>query len=264
MTKKEILKLWQGMPEFKQEKKKEIKVTAKIAERAIFVRFRNFDDLDTLSKRCNLFDGKVMHFDSVESFALCAEQRITAKTKSIWFPFKSHWGGITKKWISTEPTKNRYPVYIVSKGRHKNGLTTKALDRMGVSHFIVVEESQKQMYEEAANKSARIITLPQSYLDEYETMDDLRNAKSKGPGAARNFCIDHSTELGFSRHWVMDDNLDAFHRMNENEKYEVECPSTLAAAEDFVDRFSNAPVAGLNYYSFCKKKRCCAAICAQH
>ena len=253
MTKKDILKLWQGMPEFKQERKKEIKVTAKIAERTVFIRFRNIDDLEILSERCQYIDGNVMLFSSLESLALCTEQKITNKTKSIWFPFKSHWGGITKKWISTELVKNRYPVYIVSKGRHKNGLTTKALDRMGVSHFIVVEESQKHLYEETANKSARIITLPQSYLDEYETMDDLGNAKSKGPGAARNFCIDHSSGLGFSRHWVMDDNLDAFHRMNENEKYEVECSSTLAAAEDFVDRFSNVPVAGLNYYSFCKK-----------
>jgi hypothetical protein len=144
---------------------------------------------------------------------------------------------------------NRYPVYIVSKGRYKNGLTTKALDKMGVPHFIVCEESEAELYRSHTN--AAILVLPQTYLDDYDTCDELGNTKSKGPGAARNFCIDHSSN--HKRHWVMDDNLDAFHYLNRNEKYEVECDATLRAAEDFVDRYSNVPVAGFNYYSFCKK-----------
>jgi len=143
----------------------------------------------------------------------------------------------------------RYPVYIVSKGRYKNGLTTKALDVMGVKHFIVCEELEADLYREHTN--AEILILPQEYLDSYDTCDEFGSEKSKGPGAARNFCIDHSA--GFKRHWVMDDNLDAFHYLNRNEKYEVECDGTLRAAEDFVDRYLNVPVAGFNYYSFCKK-----------
>jgi len=145
----------------------------------------------------------------------------------------------------------RYPVYIVSKGRWRNGLTTKALDVMGVKHFIVCEEFEADLYRQ--HTKAEVLVLPKSYLDIYDTCDNFGNAKSKGPGAARNFCIDHSTSFGFKRHWVMDDNLDAFHYLNRNEKYEVECDSTLRAAEDFIDRYSNVPVAGFNYYSFCKK-----------
>lgn len=143
----------------------------------------------------------------------------------------------------------RYPVYIVSKGRYKNGLTTKALDVMGVKHFIVCEKFEADLYREYTN--AEILVLPQEYLDFYDACDDFGSEKSKGPGAARNFCIDHSSQ--FKRHWVMDDNLDAFHYLNRNEKYEVECDGTLRAAEDFVDRYLNVPVAGFNYYSFCKK-----------
>lgn len=145
----------------------------------------------------------------------------------------------------------RYQVYIVSKGRYKNGLTTKALDKMGVEHFIVCEEFEADLYRQHTN--ARILILPQEYLDSYDTCDELGSTKSKGPGSARNFCIDHSTQNGFARHWVMDDNLDAFHYLNRNEKYEVECDGTLRAAEDFVDRYTNVPVSGFNYYSFCKK-----------
>ena len=144
----------------------------------------------------------------------------------------------------------RYPIYIVSKGRWRNGLTTKALNKMGISHFIVVEGDEYDSYKK--HTSAELLILPNSYLDEYDTCDDLGDSKSKGPGAARNFCLEHSKANGFKRHWVLDDNLDAFHYLNRNEKYEVECASTFAAAEDFVDRYSNVPVSGFNYYSFCK------------
>jgi hypothetical protein len=145
----------------------------------------------------------------------------------------------------------RYPVYIVSKGRWLNGLTTKALNKMGVPHFIVVEAEEYENYKQTTD--ATLLILPQKYLDDYDTCDDLGETRSKGPGAARNYCIDHSQAIGSRRHWVMDDNLDAFHYLNKNEKYEVECGNTLAAAEDFVDRYSNVPVSGFNYYSFCKK-----------
>lgn len=142
-------------------------------------------------------------------------------------------------------------MYIVSKGRADNGITTKALDKMGVPHYIVVEIHEAAEYK--AKTNATILVLPSSYLNNYDTCDELGSTRSKGPGAARNFCLDHSKENGFKRHWVMDDNLDAFHYLNKNEKYEVETGATLKATEDFVDRFSNVPVAGLNYYSFCKK-----------
>ena len=145
----------------------------------------------------------------------------------------------------------RYPIYIVSKGRWKNRLTSKALNVMGIPYKIVVEQDQLPMYQ-AEVGADRCLVLPQRYLDEYDTCDDLGDTKSKGPGAARNFVWDHATELGSKRHWVMDDNLDAFHRLNRNIKRESDTPAIFAAMEDFVDRYENVPVAGPNYYSFVK------------
>jgi len=122
---------------------------------------------------------------------------------------------------------------------------------MGVPHYVVVEREQLAEYKKYVD--AELLVLPKRYLNNYDTCDNITSPKkSKGAGAARNFCLDHSKKNGFKRHWVMDDNLDAFHYLNRNEKYEVECGSTLAAAEDFVDRYANVPVSGLNYYSFCK------------
>jgi hypothetical protein len=145
----------------------------------------------------------------------------------------------------------RYPIYIVSKGRWKNRLTSKALNVMGIPYKIVVEQDQLPMYQ-AEVGADRCLVLPQRYLDEYDTCDDLGDTKSRGPGAARNFVWDHATELGSKRHWVMDDNLDAFHRLNRNIKRESDTPAIFAAMEDFVDRYENVPVAGPNYYSFVK------------
>lgn len=146
----------------------------------------------------------------------------------------------------------KFPVYIVSKGRSDNGLTTRALHEMGVPHFIVVEEDEVEAYHNG-RCFGELLVLPPIYKAEYELCDGLGFSKSTGPGPARNFCIDHSIWLGFDRHWVMDDNIDAFHYLNRNEKFEVRTGATLKAAEDFVCRYSNVPVAGLNYYSFCKK-----------
>lgn len=145
-----------------------------------------------------------------------------------------------------------FPVYIVSKGRASNGLTTRALHEMGVKHFVVVESQELSDYKNG-RCFGKLLVLPNNYKKDYELCDDLGFSKSTGPGPARNFCIDHSTSLGFTHHWVMDDNIDAFHYLNNNQKFEVRTGSTLKASEDFVLRYSNVPVAGLNYYSFCKK-----------
>lgn len=123
---------------------------------------------------------------------------------------------------------------------------------MGVPHFIVVEESERELYENGRCYGS-LLTLPERYKHEYDTFDQLGLSKSVGPGAARNFCLDHSRENGFRRHWVMDDNIDAFHRLHKNEKFEVRTGATLRAMEDFVDRYTNVRLAGPNYYSFCKK-----------
>jgi hypothetical protein len=145
----------------------------------------------------------------------------------------------------------RYPVYIVSKGRWKTRLTSRALDAMGVAYKMIVEENQLLNYQAEIGRE-RCLVLPQKYLDEYDTCDDLGDSKSKGPGAARNFAWDHAIALGAERHWVMDDNLDAFHRLNRNMKRESDTPAVFAAMEDFVDRYENVPIAGPNYYNFVK------------
>lgn len=146
---------------------------------------------------------------------------------------------------------NRYPIYIVSKGRWDSRYTAKALDKMKTPYYMVVEEQEYDNYcKVTPDWQNRVLILDKKYQDEYETCDDLGNTKSKGPGAARNFAWDHSIKMGFARHWVMDDNIDDFYRLNHNLRIRVRTPAIFRAAEDFVDRYENVYVAGLNYRMF--------------
>jgi len=144
----------------------------------------------------------------------------------------------------------KYPFYIVSKGRWETRLTSKALDRMGVFHYMVVEEQEYDNYCSVMPKE-QVLILDKQYQIDYDTFDDLGDTKSKGPGAARNFAWDHSISLGAKRHWVMDDNIYDFYRFNNNAKNICMMGSMFRAAEDFVDRYENVPISGLNYCKFC-------------
>jgi len=143
----------------------------------------------------------------------------------------------------------KHPVYIVSKGRWESRLTSKSFEEMKVPYFIVVEE---QEYENYASVIApeKILILDKQYLRDYDTCDNLGNSLGVGPGAARNFCWQHSISLGASWHWVLDDNIDGFCRLNRNERHEVTSGTIFRIAEDFVERYENVSQAGFEYRFF--------------
>ena len=79
----------------------------------------------------------------------------------------------------------------------------------------------------------------------------IRDSPRVGPGAARNFCWEHSIENGFDWHWVMDDNIESFERANKNRKIRCVDGTYFKAVEDFVLRYTNIGQAGLAYAFFC-------------
>ncbi len=131
-----------------------------------------------------------------------------------------------------------HPVYIVSKGRWKSRLTSRALDRMNVPYKIVIEPQEYDQYSAEIDPS-KILVLPFSNL-------------GQGSTPARNWIWDHSISIGAKKHWILDDNIENFHRMNRNMKPVVTSGTIFKIAEDFVDRYENVPLSGFNYYSFCK------------
>lgn len=132
--------------------------------------------------------------------------------------------------------RNKYPIYVISKGRHNSCLTARELRAMNVNFTLVVEPQDRSLYEGVAKN---IITTPFSNL-------------GQGSIPVRNFVWEHSIKEGHERHWVVDDNIEGFHRLNNNEKPKLISPVFFRCMEDFVDRYDNIGIAGPNYYSFCK------------
>ena len=128
-----------------------------------------------------------------------------------------------------------YPVYIVSRGRWESRLTSKALESMGIPYFIIVDGDEYSKYCDVIDKS-KILVTPINFVEEYDTFwkdDDPR----VGVGACRNFAWEHSIETGFDWHWVMDDNLDAFHRYDGVNKAEVTSGTIFKSMEDNYEDF---------------------------
>ena len=146
-----------------------------------------------------------------------------------------------------------YPVYIISKSRYDIRQTSDALERMGVPHYLVVEEQEYGLYRDALKTNgiqhAKLLILDKKYQDEYDPCTN-EDWKSNGPGAARNFCWAHSIEQGAKSHWVMDDNIREFGRVNKNRYARVNTGTIFRAAEDFVDRYENIAISGFQYFMF--------------
>lgn len=146
-----------------------------------------------------------------------------------------------------------FPVYIVSKGRADTRLTSRALEAMRVPYRIIVEDQEADQYR-AVIDPAKILVLDPDYQRRYETFDDLGDSKSKGPGAARNFAWEHSMAAGAAWHWVMDDNIRRFARLNHNSKVRAADGTVFRCMEDFSLQFANVAMAGPNYEHFTTRK----------
>lgn len=130
----------------------------------------------------------------------------------------------------------RYPIYILSKGRWESRLTMKALDRMGVPYRVTVEPQEYDKYA-AVLPEDKLLVLPFSN-------------HGKGSGPARNWCWEHSITEGHKRHWLLDDNIREFWRYNHNNRIRVDTGAIFRASEDFVDRYDNIALAGMQYKFF--------------
>jgi hypothetical protein len=113
---------------------------------------------------------------------------------------------------------------------------------MKIHHYIAIEPQDETSYEEALDNFS---------LRDYATLLILPFSNhGDGPGRARNWCWDHSMSMGASSHWVMDDNISDFYRLHNNKRIRVESGALFRSCEDFMDRYSNVKMSGLQYRFF--------------
>jgi hypothetical protein len=133
-----------------------------------------------------------------------------------------------------------HPVYVISKGRWDSRKTVKALDRIGVPCRVVVEPQEAERYAEVMGRD-RLLELPFSNL-------------GQGSIPARNWVWEHALASGAPWHWILDDNISGFFRLNRNLKTPVGDGAVFRCAERFVERFENVGQAGFNYFMFAPRK----------
>jgi hypothetical protein len=140
------------------------------------------------------------------------------------------------------PNDPRYPIYIPSKGRWESRLTVRALEAMGVPYRLVIEPQEFDRYA-AVIDPARILTLPW-----------FRPGSHTELVAARNWIWGHAQGQGAARHWQIDDNIQTFYRFQRNQNYRLKTGVGFRALEDFVDRYANVALAGMQYEMFVPRK----------
>lgn len=133
-----------------------------------------------------------------------------------------------------------YPVYIISKGRWESRLTVKALIKINIPFKIVVEPQEYDNYAAVINPE-NILILPFSNL-------------GQGSIPVRNWVWEHSINIGAEQHWILDDNIRWFGRLNQNLKNYVDSGTIFKAAEDFTDRYENIALSGFQYEMFTPRK----------
>src|SRR3990167_13507 len=134
-----------------------------------------------------------------------------------------------------------YPVYVISKGRWESRLTVKALEKAHIPYRIVIEPQEYDQYA-AVIEPSKILVLPFSNL-------------GQGSIPARNWVWEHAIGEGAERHWILDDNIRDFYRLNRNMKYRIRSGTIFVVTEGFVNCYKNIALAGFQYELFTPRKK---------
>jgi len=117
--------------------------------------------------------------------------------------------------------KNKFPIYIISKGRYEKTLTADNFEKSGFDYLIAVEPQEYELYVKKLGKK-RILKLPFSNL-------------GLGSYPARNFCWEHAKLNGHKFHWLFDDNIQYWAKWINGKRKRIE---DLLPAFLYVENYS--------------------------
>lgn len=132
--------------------------------------------------------------------------------------------------------KNKYPIFIPTKGRFKTPQTINMFKSHNVDFRIVIEKQEYEQYSKIVDKS-KIIVVPH---------------QNEGLTVTRNWIWDFAESEGYEKFWTFDDNIGRVYRWNNNTRYQCKDGTYLRVIEDFSDRYENLYIIGMNYMCFCK------------
>lgn len=135
--------------------------------------------------------------------------------------------------------QNKFPVYIISKGRFDVTMTANLFEADNLDYLIAVEPQEYELY---VNKLGvkRVLKLPFSNL-------------GLGSFPARNFCWEHSIKLGYTHHWLFDDNIKSFYKWINGKRCQIKnIKTSLSYIENYTLK-NNIDLAGFEEYNFVRR-----------
>jgi len=156
--------------------------------------------------------------------------------------------------MASSTPATRYPVYVPTKGRAKSALTIKTMRKYRTPFVIVVEEPEVELYRKWVDDIdyGELLVLPWVGNDATrKAFCEEREIENGGLIAVRNWIKERSLARGEKRHWQLDDNIRMFRMWYKKNRIPCEPSLALRACEEFVDRYENVAIAGLNYEMFC-------------
>jgi len=134
----------------------------------------------------------------------------------------------------------KYPIFVPTKGRYETLHTIRALESINVPYYAVIEKQEYIQYSSVID-AQKIIVLPH---------------QNKGLTVTRNWIWDYAqNELKTPYFWTMDDNIRGFYRLHKNIKYRVDSGTFLHVIENFVERYENLYISGMQYEMFAPRKK---------
>ena len=135
--------------------------------------------------------------------------------------------------------ENKYPIYIISKGRYEKTLTADNFIKAGIKFYIAVEPQEYEQYFKKIGGN-NILKLPFSNL-------------GLGSYPARNYCWEHSKANGYKYHWLFDDNIICFKKwINGKRKNINNIKEALIYVEQFIIK-NNIDIGGFEEPNFVTK-----------
>lgn len=130
----------------------------------------------------------------------------------------------------------------MSKGRYdkKLSLTANFLIKDNVDFKIAVEPQEYDLYCNNVGED-KVLELPFSNL-------------GLGSFPSRNYCWEDSIKNGFKKHWLFDDNIRCISRLNKGLRTKCNSLFALENIENFIDRYENVAIGGMNYRYFVTKE----------
>lgn len=151
--------------------------------------------------------------------------------------------------LPDEPILPRYPIYIVSKGRYKHNIfkngTCQALEKMKVSYRLCLMTDEVEEYKKT------LCHFNSEFALEPISIDDNNGL---GGTPQRNKCWEHAKSLGYTCHWVLDDNIDGWYWYHRRTQTRIDSGIVFRNLEDVVDNIQE-PIA-LSAHSYKNRTPC--------